>query len=385
MASRLPLSTRALRWILLAVLSLPLAKEIGFPIPEKPLAGAFVKAERPTLSWRSWFDGSFASRYATWHNENFGLRSGVIRVYNQEGAWLYGVARANNIEIGTDGVLYDLESIRASRDEPPSDEMVRGLAERIVRVERGFAKRGITFVVGLVPGKATFWPANVPPRFGPRLHDTLGERLAKALADRGEFTIDWMTRFRERGRTDPWPLFPKTGMHWSRYGAARAIDDLVAHVERRRGIDMPGLVWGPIRPASTPLVPDDDVGSAMNLLFPIPPGRLAQPELSVEPPDERMRPSLFVVGDSFFWTILAHPVSPGVFSRIDYRFYNRERHRFGESGEAPEDPVAAALLHDVVLLEASDAAGGRLGWGFLEAADAAFATGAAAGRDARVR
>jgi hypothetical protein len=366
-------ASRALPWILLGLLGLPLSTTLGLPIKEKGLAGDFVKATRPTLSWDSWFDGSFASKYAAWHNENFGLRSTTIRVYNQEGRWLHGVARANNIEIGTDDVLYDLESIRASRGAAVPEAEIQALADRIVQLERTLDARGISLVVGLAPGKATYWPGNVPPRFGPPTHESAGSLLAKELARRGDFTIDWIRLFEKRRRTAPWPLFPKTGMHWSRYGAARALDDLVAHVERRRGIDMPNLMWGAVRAAETPLIPDDDIGGAMNLLFPIPPGRLAQPDLAVESPAGRTRPSLFVIGDSFFWTMIAWPMAPGIFSRVEYRFYNRERHRFGESVDVPEDPVAAALRHDVVLLLASDAAGGKLGWGFLEAATKQFA------------
>lgn len=374
-----PRSANALRWLLLGLLCLPLATSLGLPVPQKALAGAFVEAPRPRFSWRAWFDGSFPAGYAAWHNQNFGLRPSVIRVYNQEGRWLYGVARANNIEIGREDFLYDLESIQASRGEPVPPAVIDATANRLARLERLFAERGVTLVVGIVPGKATYWPQNVPTRFGPSSHKTAGEQLARLLAQRGDFTIDWVERFRDRGRTDPWPLFPKTGMHWSRYGAARAIDDLVAHVERRRGIDIPGLVWGTIRPARIPQVPDDDVGSAMNLLFPIAPGRLAEPELGVEAAAGRIRPSLFVMGDSFFWTMLALPISPGIFSRIDYRFYNRERHRFGEQAEVPEDPVAAALRHDVVLILASDSAGGKIGWGFLEAAERDLATARLAG------
>jgi hypothetical protein len=179
-------ASRALPWILLGLLGLPLSTTLGLPIKEKGLAGDFVKATRPTLSWDSWFDGSFASKYAAWHNENFGLRSTTIRVYNQEGRWLHGVARANNIEIGTDDVLYDLESIRASRGAAVPEAEIQALADRIVQLERTLDARGISLVVGLAPGKATYWPGNVPPRFGPtrRFHHRLDPALREAPAHR---------------------------------------------------------------------------------------------------------------------------------------------------------------------------------------------------------
>lgn len=344
------------------------------PIREEPLAGAFKQVERPALSWASWFDGSFASAYEEWHNQNFRLRPTLVRIYNQEGRWLFGAARANHVEIGTNDVLYDRESILAARGAPTSLTEVNAFADKLAEVQRAFAVRGVTLIVGIVPGKATFWPNDVPPRFGPPTRETPGLVLAKALRSRGDFTINWVDIFEERKRTDRWPLFPKTGMHWSRYGAARAIEDLIAHVERRRGIDLPALVWGEIRPSPIPRQPDDDVGRAMNLLFPIAPGILADPQISVEPPNGRTRPSMLVIGDSFFWTMLEFPISPAAFSSIDYRFYNRERHRFGETVAMPDDSVDAALQHDVVLLIGGDALGTRLGWGSVEALHSALVT-----------
>lgn len=365
---------RILMVMVLGLLWMPLAVERGvLPIHEEPLAGAFTKAPRPPLSWRSWFDGSFASGYEAWHNQNFRLRPALVRMYNQEGRWLLGVARANQIEIGRHDVLYDRESIMASRGEPVSSAEIDAFAGKLAEVERAFTAHGVTLVVGTVPGKATFWPDDVPARFGPSTHETPGSILAKALAMLGDFTINWIDIFRERQRTDPWPLFPKTGMHWSRYGSARAVEDLIAHVERRRGADLPALVWGTIKPAQTPREPDDDVGRAMNLLFPIAPGVLADAQIAVEPPAGKTRPSLLVIGDSFFWTMLEAPMTPGVFGSIDFRFYNRERHRFGEAVAVSDDIVTAALQHDVVLLIGGESLGPRLGWGFVQAAQAALA------------
>ena len=69
--------------ILLTFLWLPLLQEQFDIVKINPLKGFTEKAEKPELTYKSYYEGKYQAQLEKYVSENFGFREDVIRIYNQ--------------------------------------------------------------------------------------------------------------------------------------------------------------------------------------------------------------------------------------------------------------------------------------------------------------
>lgn len=359
--------------IVLGALMLPLIQQHVTLLVRKSLKGAIVPKQKPEFSKRSWWEGTYQESYSEWYNENFGFRADFVRLHNQVAFSLFHLAKANGVIIGKENYLYEENYIKAytGKDfigKPAIDEMTTKL--RVL--QDSLEKKNITLVVCLASGKGSYYPEYIPDIYGPASEGTNYKLMASSFAEKGVNCIDFNKWFIDMKNKVPYALYPKTGIHWSRYGSMMVIDSLIKYVEYKRKVDMPNVVWNSIEVSDTLRSPDADIGEAMNLMFPITPlENMRYANFAFEDTTGKSKVALMSVSDSFFWSLFDVGLGPNAFSTVDFYYYNNEvYHSDGRpmSQAAAQSGMEDASKHDVVMIMATEANLWGLGWGFINTA-----------------
>ena len=120
----------------------------------------------------------------------------------------------------------------------------------------------------------------------------------------------------QKGKVD-YPLFPKTGMHWSHLAAQHAFDTMMRYVEHTSHKKLLHYTFGEKHVEETKY-PDNDLERVMNLMRPIKPNTNYYAKVQVTPDPTATRPSYLVIGDSFFWNIAESVPLSYLFSKYQY-------------------------------------------------------------------
>lgn len=362
---------------ILLALCIPLLQERFSFYEPSGLKGAIVPEEKLEFSSAAWWDGTYQEHYALWYNENFGFRPDLVRVRNQIVYSLFNEAKANGVIVGKEGYLFQrgyLEA-RMGKDYIGFDQ-VNVLATRLKAIQDSLEAKNITLVVCFSAGKASFYPEYIPNEFHYDTDSTNYKVMCSAFAANGINTIDFNNWLCEMKAKSAYPLFPKTGIHWSRYASLLVVDSLTKYVEQRRQIDLPNVFWKSIEVTDELRSPDGDIGEAMNLIWPISHfENMGYPVFEFEDTTGKANISLMAISDSFFWTMFDIGFAPKCFSNIDFYYYFREVHYSAGIPFSLIDRKTATenvTKHQVVLLMVSETNLAKFGWGFVNGAYARF-------------
>jgi hypothetical protein len=181
--------------------------------------------------------------------------------------------------------------------------------------------------------------------------------------------IDFNSWFVQKKENERCPLYPKTGIHWSRYGSVLAIDSVISYIEKKRQVDMPSVVMKGYTWSDSLQHPDDDIGKTLNLIFPVQPLLMAYPDYNFENPNQKAKVKMMVIGDSFFWNFFDIRLAPRSFESIDFWYYNADvYHTDGRSQEKAEDAdnCLESQKNQVIMIMATESTINELGWGYID-------------------
>lgn len=360
------------------VMLVPLLKGILLPGGERPLQGAFTEAKKPGLTAENWFSGKYQDSASSWLNESFGYRKTLVRLRNQTGWELFGFAYANSTMLGKEGYLFDIDNMRSYNGKDfIGEDSIRKRVMRIRRLQEVLAGQGITLVVALAPGKASFYHEYLPDAQQEIAGPTNYASYKSLFEENGINLLDFHAWFDTLKTKSPYPLYPKCGVHWSRLGALFAADSLIGYVSSRTGEPMPKFVYKRIYKSDTLRDPDFDIGSAMNLLYPIDPPPMYYADFRAGDPVPGNQPRALVIADSYYWTMPVKEMQQTAFRRIDFSYYNHDFY----PGSDPSDRIDMNKINllseisgcDVVILLVTDANLPRFPWGFDQSALQALA------------
>ncbi len=373
--------------VVIAALFLPLIQMVKPFVEVGPLFGSIVPTAKDSLTLEAWFDGTYQENRNKYINEQFGFRNTAVRLHNQIAFSLFHKAKANGVIIGKEDYLYEIKYINAFRGaEEVSQPKVDSNLVMLKALQTKLKEKGIELVVIINPGKASFYPEFIPDEFPIVSNRSYYSEYQKGLETRAIQHIDFGKWFREMKDKTPAPLFPKTGIHWSQYGATLAADSLVNYCMKLFGKDMNEFGWNKNDlPLSTTMESvDDDIGLGMNLYWPIDVLPMSYPRVGVNDKcgvsfgNRGIQPKVAVISDSYFFNLMQLPWAPDIFSELNFYFYNKQLHHL--PGGATTNTDVLSQMQDieksnVVFVMATECNMDKLGWGFISNAYKYFVMG----------
>lgn len=296
--------------LLMVLLLAPMVQQQAHPFKLKKLNGAIVKVEKPELTLEAYRDVSYQSKLESYIGANFGFHEWVIRLYNQY-LWLFRKTYAADVVVGKDKWLYGVTSVKnhyrqASYEFADTNEEMEQMlgkdVERLKKVQDLLEQRGIKCFFLVCPSKDILYPEYLP-EYGEWV---MGDGLValdyclKAFDEQGVNYLDLCTWFAQIKDSVDYPIFPRTGLHWSDAASVYAADTLIRYMEQLTGKNLPNLQIGPLFESET-WYPDNDLERSMNLMWPIQPNTNLYTSASVIPDSTAQPLSLLTIGDSFYW------------------------------------------------------------------------------------
>lgn len=358
---------------LLVLLFIPMVQQLTELVEERPLRGAYTLADAPASSVANWFNGDFQEAAALWLNDHVGLRSTLVRVFNQYHYSTFNNARAQAVVIGESGYLYELNYIKAvTGADFIGDSAVEAKVRKLAALTDTLAARGKQVLVVLAPGKGSFYPQYIPAHyFDKGTARTNYAAYSEALLRYEVPVFDAKLWFESLRETSPYPLFPRTGIHWSRYGEVLVADSLL----RLIGGMGAGLEITHVEASRSMRETDDDIEQGMNLLFDLPDLEMGYPAFHVRPHPAVQAEKIITVADSYFWGMYNFGMSRDAMGDGSFWFYNEAVYT-----SASLEPTPAESLDVRAEIEASggvvfictDANLSRFAFGFIDRAAAEF-------------
>ena len=371
--------------LVIAALFLPMIQMVKPFVEVGPLFGSIVPTAKDSLTLEAWFDGTYQENRNKYINEQFGFRNTAVRLHNQIAFSLFGKAKANGVIIGKEDYLYEIKYINAYRgaEEINQSELDSNLF-MLKAIQSKLKEKGVELIVVMNPGKASFYSEYIPDEFPIVSNRSYYSEYQIGLESQGIQHIDFGKWFREMKGKTPAPLFPKTGIHWSQYGATLAADSLVNYCMKLFGKNMNEFVWDKNNlPLQTTMESvDDDIGLGMNLYLPIDVLPMAYPRVSVkvkvDSANKGIQPKVAVISDSYFFNLMQLPWAPNIFESLNFYFYNKQLHKRPEGTMTNSDPLSQMKeieKSNVVFVMATECNMDKLGWGFISSAYKYFVLG----------
>ncbi len=349
---------------------MPAIQQVTQVVDLTPLKGAIKTPTKAKLTVDRWFSGDYQPIEEEYLNETFGFRSVFVRINNQIAFSFFRKAKANGVIIGKKNYLYEKNYLKAygGLDYIGSDSIRRRI-ERLKLIQDTLATLNKQLVVVFAAGKGSFYPEYFPDEYAIPGDSTNYSSHVALARNNGLNFIDFNSYFVDNKLKSPYPLYPQYGIHWSHYGMSRVADSLIKYIEKARQIDMPDIYWDEIT-LSQPLDTDYDIADGMNILFRLKSFDMAYPRVKFESDSGKVKPSVLVISDSFYWGIFNMGFSK-VFSNDHFWFYNKQI--YPDSFKEPLSTDQINLIeeiskHDVIIIMATEATLPGLGWGFIEQA-----------------
>jgi hypothetical protein len=364
---------RVIFFVIIALLFIPMIQHKFRFFEEEPLNGSFSLSSKPELNKKSWFSGKYQEGQDKYIADHTGFRPGWVRVYNQWNYSLFNKPSGSGVIIGKKNYLYEENYIKAYYGTDfLGEQKIKEITHQWKAVEDTLKRKGIDLVVILAPGKGSFYPEYIPDSYKrARNGKTNYEVFKKQFRKQSVTHIDMHSWFESMKKTSKYPLFPKTGIHWSVYGQFLAADSLTKFVSERCKTQIPHYVLDTILESDKPKLGDDDIGRGMNLLFGVPELKLAYPEFHPNRAAKKNDPKVLVIADSFYWGLFNANVSHFLFNDGEFWYYNEQIYpaSFTKETLVKNQSLDKKLKENkVVFLLITDANLYKFGFGFVEMA-----------------
>jgi hypothetical protein len=350
---------------LLALLCFPYAQSKFNIIKMPPLQGAYATPPKNAkVNIKDWLSGDYQAKKEDYLKNSFGFRDYLIRIHNQFEYSLYHKVNAKDVIVGKNNYLFEIHYIQGyyGTDFAGMDSINNSMG-RLKFINDTLKKLGKSLLLIIAPSKAEFYPEYIPDNYKTPKTNTNYNSYLKQIKESGIDYIDFNGYFVENKNKSKYPLMPINGVHWSMYGVGLAGDSIVKYIEKERHIIMPQAVWKNIRIGKDEGF-DVDMENAMNLILPLPSPPMAYPEIKFKKDSTKTRPNVLVVGDSYYWGLVAgYDIEHGFSRKSDFWYYYKKLEHGTVTRQQLKDEIAK---EDVIIILATAHNWGDIGWGFIE-------------------
>ena len=338
------------------------------------LKGYTSVPEKPVLNDSTWFSGEYQLKQETYLNSMFGFRSLYVRLNNQIGFSLFEKIHSHDVVLGKENYLFEERYINSyyGKDFMGLDS-VEHILNQLSFISTELSRMGKQLIVIFAANKASYYPEFIPEQYHKTNDSTNYKFLSAGVKDRKLNAIDFDKWFVENKLRAKYPLYPKYGTHWSNYGAVLAADSIINHIQTLRNIDMPNLVYDKVD-LKQPIYTDYDIADGMNLLLRLKSFEMAYPKISTEMDNNKTKPSVLVISDSFYWDMFYFGISKS-FKNDHFWYYNKQVYPESSKKELlvkDLDLGKEINKHDVFIVMASSSNLNGFGWGFFDKMETFF-------------
>ncbi len=352
--------------IVLLALLVPTIQQAFKPVLIDDLNGIYEIFEKPELRISSLIDKSFQDQFEKHYNQNFGFRNIFVKVRNELDWRIFKKINASKVLAGKDDYLFERDYLYSySGSNYIGDSAMHVKAQRLKSAARYFTDRSLPFLIVIAPGKGWYYPDHMPEPFVSRPQGkTNYDGLMDEFDQVGLNYIDFNKEFLNLKDSLGVLIYPKTGIHWSSYGASLAFDSIISYSEKHFNLQIPEHEVDGIDVLKTTITKgDNDLEKLMNLLIKMDNFKMIYPDYKVDKSVDK--PKVLAIGDSFFYAIQKYAVK--LFDLDYYYYYKLDKTMLDDSFTTDIDVWIDR--YDMIILLATEAGIHSFPWGLLDDMD----------------
>ena len=366
------ISTQLLKGLVLLFLCIPLSFQLFYWREFTPLNGVQVsKAEGMKDSLKGkfdWFNGSYQHYTELYLEENLAVKSPLVRLRNQLEYSIFGKINAQQI-YEYNGNLFRFYTSKYNEGTAfIGYDAVREKVRKLTQIQAYLGEK-CPVILAIAPSKTYFYEEDLPKVHTIKTNRSNYKAIKKEALKNGIHVIDFNTYFLDLKQSAAAPLISKSGIHWSMYGAALAMDSLVRKVEHIKDMRFshPNYM---LEKTFRFFYNDNDLAQLLNVLSPPNDPNLRCLTFPAQTPRGKKIRAL-IISDSFFDVVSMTALRQQLFTsdtKFLYYFNTRKDPTNNHQGLEGLSLLAEMkkadciiLLNDIVNME-------NLGWGFVERA-----------------
>ncbi len=367
--------------LFLIILFLPATQGVFHFLPEEDLVGMTEKIKRPTFSFSGWIDKTFQKDFETWIDGKLGLRGFFVKTDNEINYLLFKEIHqktGTKLIVGENNYLFEYNYIETYLGKDyKNTSLLRKRVQELKQLQDILKEKGIALIFLMSPSKASFYSEHIPREF---IFDTAKDdpetnykRILPLLEENKINYFDSLDFFLGKKENTDYPLFSKSGTHWTRYGSCLVLEKLIEETSNQLNSDFLIPNCSNVEISSIPKYEDGDLAELSNLWYKKMFFQdLAYPKFEYDPKNINDI-SLLMVGDSFSWGILANIRESRAMADYNFYYYFSSDYNSKNTIVTPvtddkEVLKEIILSKNLIIIEATETALNNVGFGFIEAA-----------------
>jgi len=358
--------------LIVLVLAFPTVQKVLNIVTSKGLEGYFEPSIKPEFSMAAFKTGEYQSKMTPHLERTIGFHDDFTRIFNQCDFTLFSIPHAARIIVGKNNYLQADSHIEAYLGKDFIGKYY--IDDKVARVkylqDYFWKEKGIHLLVVFAPGKGYYYPESIPDRY---LEGDTGitndAYFSQKLLENGVNLINFNQYLLQLRDTSRHNLYPKTGIHWSCYGAWLCADSLIRYLEDRLGRTLPHMVLDSLVLEPEARKEDDDMDRVLNLIWKIPVPEMTYPVFHHVYDSAAPKPAVLFVTDSFYWYWHYNDIIKNTFQREDMWYYDKEV--YPDQNTKPTNTAqinvdSAISRQEVIILMQTNGGYGNLGYGFVD-------------------
>lgn len=367
------LLNKILFFVLMGLLFIPMVQQFTHFSNVIKLNGYVKNTEFPALNSDSWFGETFQLKVEKNLSQKFGFANSFIRLQNQIQFSLFKVAKANGVIIGKDDYLYEKSYIDAYfGNDFLGKKTLEEQFSKLQTLKDSLNNNGVELLLVYAPGKGSFYPEFIPDKLITEKKITNLEYSLRITDSLKLDHINMSSWFIHMKDTSQFCLYPKTGIHYSFYGARLALDTIVNYCKLKYKFDLPEVNWSEIELSNKLKDTDRDIERGMNIIQKL--DNFAMPYQNIKVSKQsKNTPKLIVIADSYYWQLHNMGMSKNVFQEGQFWFYNNQIYGNKDEKKVENLNLKKELLEqNLILLLCTEPVLKRQYWEFIDKAYDAF-------------
>ena len=355
-----------LSYCLLFFLFIPLIQSNLQLFKEKQLNGYFKPVQPIYFTLSFWLDGAYQKKKEEHLKNNFGFRQTLLPLWYQWMFDMYSMSRLNACLVGKDDYLFQTFYSNADRGlDFVGDSVIHSMLQKTKIVQQKLQSDGIHLFILISPSKTLFYPEYIPRSYLPKPDvQTNYKKFIKGFKQDSIPFLDMNAWFLSLKDTIKFPLYPKTGIHYSSYGAALVADSMLRYIDNTLDKDIPDLFWNEVEWSDVLRDEDKDMEWAMNLIWKIPNNAMAYPKIKIND-QGKYKPNVLTIGDSYFWRFYRWGGLSKVYNNSEFLYYNREVYP-GKKARITYKLANKLKQLDAICIYVNPSGFDGLFWGFID-------------------
>lgn len=328
------------------------------------LSGVTAASAFPDLHKKELLNGRLQESLNTYYSENLPGRDLMINIRNQVIYSLFHKSPNELIILGKDDVLFEKEYVlKYEKYYPPvTREYTEELCEKLVELQQKLEARGKEMYIFITPTKVRYYEEYLPDiyRQNNRFPQEPGnyEQFTDTLKNYPLHVYDSIPWINQRAETADFPLFYRTGTHWSWVLGMEVAADFARYLNEESRFCFPRASVS-FAPCDEPVHPDADIFQLMNLFSRPCDDVYFQAQLLCEPRTDE-GPNLFCRGGSFMEQSISPLIRNGYFKQDTYvqntMIYRNGFCELTEFSDYEEMDLKQEIQQaDIILLEVNEA------------------------------